>query len=270
MTVHHTAVVEAGAELAEGVEIGPWCLVGPRVKLHRGVRLHAHVVIEGETEVGEDCEIYPFAMLGAPPQHAGHKRGDPSRLVLGARNLVREHVTMHGGSVLGAGVTTVGNDGAFYVGAHIGHDCIVGDHVVMTNQAMLGGHAVLGDHVIMGGLSAVQQRCRVGRHAFIGGLAGVNYDVTPFAMVWGNHARLEGLNLVGLKRRGFSRESILALRALYRSLFGCAEGLPFRERVAAAASSFAGQPEAMEVIEFIRSEPTRPLILPARAPPKEE
>jgi len=140
----------------------------------------------------------------------------------------------------------------------------------LTNQATLGGHAVVGDHVIMGGLSAVQQRCRVGRHAFIGGLAGVNYDVIPFAMVWGNHARLEGLNLVGLKRRGFARETIVALRGLYRALFGCADGTPFRERVEQASARYAGVPEAMEVIDFIRSEPTRPLILPAREPQKAE
>lgn len=262
MTVHATAQVAPGAELAADVEIGPYCVVGPKVKLHAGVRLHSHVVIEGDTEVGEGCDVHPFAYLGGAPQHAGHKAGDPSRLVIGARNLIREQVTMHGGSVMGRGVTTVGDDGTFYVGAHIGHDCQVGNHVTMTNHATLGGHVVLGDFVIMGGLAAIQQRSRVGRYAFVGGLAAVNSDVIPFGMVWGNHAKLEGLNLVGLKRRGFGRETINTLRAAFRQIFGATDG-PFRERVDAAAATFAGSAEVMEIIDFIRAEPTRPLVLPA-------
>ena len=261
MIIHATALVAPGAELADDVEIGPYCIVGPKVKLHRGVRLRSHVVVEGDTEIGEACEVYPFACLGGLPQHAGHKESDPSRLVIGARNLIREQVTMHGGSVVGHGVTTVGNDGTFYVGAHVGHDCRVGDHVTMTNNATLGGHVAVGDYVIMGGLCAVQQRARVGRYAFVGGMAAVNSDVIPFGMVWGNHARLEGLNLVGLKRRGFSREAINTLRAAFREIFD-ERGRNFRERVDAAAETFGSSPEVMEIIEFIRSEPTRPLIRP--------
>lgn len=257
MSIHPTAIVAPGAELADGVEIGPYCIVGGEVKLGAGVRLRSHVVIEGQTEIGAGSEIYPFAMLGGAPQHSGHKPGDPSPLYVGARNLIREHVTMHGGSAFGRGFTRTGDDCAFYVGAHIGHDCVVGDHVTMTNAATLGGHVQIGDHVIMGGLAAVQQRGRVGRHAFIGGLAGVVSDVIPFAMVWGNHARLEGLNLVGLKRRGFPRETINSLRAAHKALFET-EGL-FQDRVEAVAEEFAGCAEVMEIIDFIRAEPTRPL-----------
>jgi UDP-N-acetylglucosamine acyltransferase len=260
MSIHATALVAPGAELGDGVEVGPYCIVGDEVKLGDGVRLRSHVVIEGETELGAGCEVYPFAMLGGPPQHAGHKPGDPCRLVIGARNLIREHTTMHGGSAFGRGVTTVGDDCAFYVGAHVGHDCIVGDHVTLTNSATLGGHAVISDYVIMAGISAVQQRGRVGRHAFVGGMAGVVSDVIPYGMVWGNHARLEGLNLVGLKRRGFSREAINTLRAAQKEVFS-GPGL-FRERVEAAAVTYAGSPEVMEIIDFIRAEPGRPLALP--------
>jgi UDP-N-acetylglucosamine acyltransferase len=265
MKIHATALVAPGAELADDVEIGPYCTIGDKVKLASGVRLHSHVVLEGETEIGEASEIFPFAILGAPPQHAAYKPTDPVRLVIGARNLIREHVTMNGGSSVGRGVTRIGDDCTFYMGAHVGHDCIVGDHVTLTNNATLGGHVILGDFVIMGGLSAIQQRSRVGRYAFIGGLAAVNSDVIPYGMVWGNHATLQGLNLIGLKRRGFSRQQINALRAGFRALFfqGDGEG-PFRQRVEAAAGTYADNPEVLEIIDFIRAEPLRPLVLPAR------
>jgi UDP-N-acetylglucosamine acyltransferase len=238
--------------------------VGDKVKLASGVRLRSHVVVEGETEVGEGCEVFSFAALGGAPQHSGHMPEHASRLVIGARNVFREHVTVHGGSIFGSGVTTIGDDGQFYVGAHVGHDCVVGNHVVMTNGAVLGGHCHIEDHVIMGGLSAVQQRGRVGRHAFIGGMAGANSDVIPFGVVWGSHARLEGLNLVGLKRRGFSRETINTLRAAFREIF--VGERPFRERVEAAAQTYAKSPEVMEIIAFIRAAPTRPLALPPSEP----
>ncbi len=166
---------------------------------------------------------------------------------------------MHGGSTAGRGVTTVGEDNAFYVGAHVGHDCVVGNHVTMVNQATLGGHVRVGDYVIMSGLSAVQQRGRVGRYAFIGGMAGVVSDVIPYGMAWGNHAALQGLNLVGLKRRNFTREAINRMRAAQKQIFE-GEGL-FKERVDAVASACADFPEAMEIIDFIRAEPTRPLAL---------
>jgi len=261
MSVHPTAIVSSGAQLAGGVEIGPYCIVGDGAKLGRNVRLRSHVVIEGDTEVGEDCEIHPFAVLGGAPQHTAHKPGDQSRLVIGDRNVFREHVTIHGGSVVGRGMTTIGDDCQFYVGAHVGHDCVVGDHVVMTNNAALGGHVRLEDYVILGGQSAVQQRGRVGRHAYVGGMAGVNCDVIPFGTVWGSHAKLEGLNLVGLKRRGFSREEIHLLRAGYRALFN-GQGA-FRDRVAAATEAFSHSPQVMEIIAFIQAEPTRPLTMPS-------
>jgi UDP-N-acetylglucosamine acyltransferase len=263
MRIHATALVAPGAELADDVEIGPYCTIGAKVKLAAGVRLHSHVVVDGETEIGEACEVFSFSVLGGPPQHAIYKPTDPVRLVVGARNLIREHVTMNGGSSVGRGVTRIGNDCTFYMGAHVGHDCIVGDHVTMTNNATLGGHVVLGEYVIMGGLSAIQQRSRVGRYAFIGGLAAVNSDVIPYGMVWGNHAQLEGLNLIGLKRNGFTRKQINSLRAGFRKLFIQSEG-PFRGRIDAVADQFADSPEVLEIIDFIRAEPLRPLVLPER------
>jgi len=257
MSIHPTAQVAPGAEVAADAEVGPYCIVGAGVKLASGVTLRSHVVVEGDTEVGEGCEVWPFAVLGSPPQHAGYKPGDPGRLVIGKRNLIREQVTMHRGSTFGRGVTTVGDDGAYYVGAHVGHDCDVGSNVTLTNGATLGGHVQIGDYVIMGGLSAIQQRGCVGRYAFIGGAAGVTTDVIPYGMVWGNHARLEGLNLVGLKRRGFSREQINTMRAAFRAIF--AGGGVFADRVAAAADTYASSPQVMEIIDFIRADRHQPL-----------
>jgi UDP-N-acetylglucosamine acyltransferase len=259
--IHATALVDPAANLAEGVEVGPYCTIGPEVTLEEGVRLISHVVVEGVTQIGPGCTVHPFAVLGSPPQHAGH-RGEPTRLVIGAGNLIREQVTMHCGTAMGRGVTTVGSDGFFMVGVHIGHDCIVGDQVIMANTATLGGHVIVEDHVIMGGLSAAHQNTRIGRHAFVGGMAGVNHDVIPFGNVWGNHAHLEGLNLVGLKRRGFSREAINALRAAYRMLF--AEEGTFQERLEDTAAAYADSPEVMEIVAFIRADSDRPLTTPQR------
>ncbi len=259
--IHPTALVDAGAELGEGVEIGPYCTVGAAATLGSGVRLVSHVVIEGPTTIGEQCVVHPFAVLGAAPQHAGY-RGEPTTLTVGARNVIREHVTMHRGTPAGRGRTTVGDDGFYMVGVHIAHDCQVGDKVTLVNNATLGGHVVVDDHVIMGGLSAAHQYTRIGRHAFVGGMAGVNHDVIPYGNVWGNHAHLEGLNLVGLKRRGFSREAINTLRAAYRMLF--AEEGTFQERLEDTTAAYARSPEVMEIIEFIRADATRPLTTPAR------
>lgn len=255
------AVVAEGARLAEDVVVGPYSLIGADVVLGAGVKIGSHVVIEGHTEIGEGCAVHPFAVLGDHPQHAGY-RGEPTRLVIGPRNLIREHVTMHCGTAGGRGVTTVGSDGFFMVGVHVGHDCVVGDHVIMANNATLGGHVTMDDYVIMGGLSAAHQNTRIGRHAFVGGMAGVNHDVIPFGNVWGNHAHLEGLNLVGLKRRGFSREAINALRAAYRMLF--AEEGTFQERLEDTAEAYRAVPEVMEVVDFIRADASRPLTTPQR------
>jgi UDP-N-acetylglucosamine acyltransferase len=257
--IHPTALVHGGALLGEGVEIGPYCIVGEGATLGDRVRLLAHVVIEGVTEIGEETVVHPFAVLGGAPQHLGHK-GEPTRLVIGARNVIREHVTMHTGTVMDQGVTQVGSDSLYMIGAHVAHDCIVGDRVVFANNATLAGHVRIGDGVFMGGLSAVHQHTRIGRFAFIGGLAPVTKDVIPFGSVWGNHARLEGLNLVGLKRRGFARETINDLRAAYRMLF--AEEGTFQERLEDVARVFASSPEVCEIVDFIRADAGRPLCLP--------
>jgi len=258
--IHPTAMVHDGARLGPDVEIGPYSIVGPRVTLGDGVRLISHVVIEGVTDIGDETVIYPFAYLGGPPQHLAHK-GDDTTLTVGKRNVIRENATMHTGTSMGTRMTKVGDDGLFMAGAHVAHDCVVGDKVVFANHATIGGHVTIGDFVFLGGLSAVHQFTRVGRYTFVGGLAAVTKDVIPYGSVWGNHAHLEGLNLVGLKRRGFSRDTIRDLRNAYRLLFA-PEGT-FQERLDDVARTFERSPEVTEIVNFIRADANRPLCLPS-------
>jgi UDP-N-acetylglucosamine acyltransferase len=257
--IHPTAIVHGEARLGENVEIGPYSTVGPNVSIGANTRLISHVVLEGYTEIGEDCLLHPFAYLGGSPQHVAHK-GEPTRLLVGSRNVIREQVTMHTGTVLGGGITRVGSDSLYMIGAHIAHDCQVGDGVTFANHATLAGHVRVGDYVFMGGLCAVHQFSRLGRHAFIGGGAIVTKDVIPYGSVWGNHAHLEGLNLVGLKRRGFTREVINDLRAAYRLLF--ADEGTFQERLEDVARVFTNSPEVRELVDFIRADADRPLCQP--------
>ena len=257
--IHPTAIVHDGAQLGADVKIGPYSVVGPQAVLGDRVTLQSHVMVEGATEIGEDTTVGPFAVLGGAPQHLGY-RGEEVRLVIGARNIIREHVTMHTGTPMDKGLTVVGSDGLFMVGCHVAHDCIVGDRVVMANNASLGGHVMVGDFVFVGGLVGVHQHSRIGRYSFIGASAMVTKDVIPFGSVWGNHAHLEGLNLVGLKRRGFAREVINELRTAFRMLF--ADEGTFQERIEDTVRDHGASPEVMEIIDFIRADANRPLCLP--------
>ena len=257
--IHPTALVDKSAEIAPDAEIGPYCILGPNVKIANGARLVAHVFVERETEIGEGTVVHPYAVLGQPAQDTSYK-GEATQLVIGARNTIREHVSMHRGTVRGRGRTTVGDDGYFMAQSHVAHDCIVGNGVIFAQGATLGGHVQVGDSVIMGGLSAMHQYGRIGRHAFVGGLAAVVADVIPYGSVFGNHATLAGLNVIGLKRRGFSREAVHDLRAAYRLLF--AEEGTFQERLDDVAENYAHEPLVQEIISFIRAEAQRPLCMP--------
>lgn len=257
--IHATAVVDKSAELGEDVEIGPGCIVGPNVTLGARTRLIAHVYIETNTSIGEDCTIYPFASLGAPPQDTSY-RGEPTRVVIGRNNVFREHCTIHRGTVRGRSETRVGDNGLFMGNTHIAHDCIVGDNVIMAQTATIGGHVRIADWVFLGGLAGVHQHCRVGRHAFVGASALMTTDLIPYGSAIGNHAHLAGLNVVGLKRRNFTREQIHDLRAAYRLLF--AEEGTFQERIDDALELYADNPEVMEILDFIRADSSRPLCMP--------
>ncbi|MFC4668474.1 acyl-ACP--UDP-N-acetylglucosamine O-acyltransferase [Seohaeicola nanhaiensis] len=215
--IHPSAVVEPGAELGEGCIIGPFCLVGSQVRLGDRVELKSHVVVTGRTEIGADTVVFPFAVIGEIPQDLKFK-GEDTRLVIGARNRIREHVTMNVGTEGGGGVTRVGDDGLFMAGSHIAHDAQIGDRVIVVNNAAIAGHCVLEDDVIVGGLSGVHQWVRIGKGAIIGAVTMVTNDVIPYGLVQAPRGQLDGLNLVGLKRRGVARSDITALRAAFQML----------------------------------------------------
>ncbi len=257
--IHPSAFVEAGADLGEDVYIGPFCLVGAQCRIGRGSRLESHVVITGCTSLGEGCRVFPFACLGHRPQDLKY-RGEESMLEIGSNNQIREHVTMHPGTAHGGGVTRVGDGGLFMAGVHVAHDCQIGNSVIMANNATLAGHVELADFAFLGGLSAVHQFVRIGTQAMIGGLAGVENDVIPYGMVLGNRAYLNGLNIIGMKRRGLGRDEIQNLRNAYRTLFS-SEGT-FADRLAAVANQFEAEPRVIEMIDFIRNGDNRSICLP--------
>ena len=258
MAVHPSALIDGSAVLGDGVEVGPFSIVGPNVTLGDGVRLGAQVVIQQDTTIGARPRVSPFAVLGGDPQHMGYK-GEPVRVEIGSDCVIRENVTVNRGTAGGGGLTRVGDRVLLMNNAHVGHDVFVGDDTVLATSATIGGHAVIGSRVFMGGLSAVHQFGRVGDGAIVGGLAAVTRDVIPYGSVWGNHARLQGLNLVGLKRKGYGKVEIRALLAAYRDLFE-GEGV-FEERLERVAAT-TELPEIQQIVAFIREGGRRPLCLP--------
>lgn len=258
--IHPTAVIEPGAEIAPGARVGPYCHVGAKVVLAGDVELISHVVVAGRTSIGEATRIFPFASIGHQPQDLKYK-GEESRLVIGRRNIIREYVTMNPGTTGGGMVTRVGDDSLFMAGVHVAHDCIIGEHVIMANNATLAGHVVVGDYAFLGGLSAVHQFVRIGQHVMVGGVTGVERDVIPYGSVMGDRARLVGLNMVGLQRRGFSREDVQALRNAYQMLFENGSGT-LAERVEAVAARFPAVKPVCDIIEFIRADNARGLVQP--------
>ena len=260
--IHPTAIVAPGARLADDVVIGPYCVIGDHVALATGVSLKSHVVVEGRTTIGERTRVFPFASIGHEPQDLKYD-GEASSLEIGHDNTIREHVTMNPGTTGGGMVTRVGNHCLFMVGAHVAHDCQIGDHVILVNNATLAGHVVMEDYAILGGLSAVHQFVRVGRHAMIGGMSGVERDVIPYGQVMGDRARLNGLNIIGLQRRGFSRDDIQGLRSAYNCLFGDTGTLS--ERVDEVARRFGGIGPVDDLVAFIRADSSRAICQPKGA-----
>lgn len=261
-SIHSTAVIDAGAKLGERVSIGPFCTVGPEVELGDDVELLSHVAVAGRTKIGPKTRIFPFASVGHQPQDLKYK-GEPSRLEIGARTVIREHVTINTGTEGGGMLTKIGDDCLLMIACHIAHDCRIGNHAIIVNNVLLGGHVEIGDYAVVGGGAAVHQFVRIGQHAMIGGMSGVEADVIPFGMVLGNRAHLAGLNLVGLKRRGFDRDEIHELRAAYRSLFG-AEGT-LQERLNKIEKDYPNNKIVREVVTFLQQDSSRGLCLPATA-----
>jgi UDP-N-acetylglucosamine acyltransferase len=252
--------------IGQGVSIGPYCVIRPNVVLGDGCRLVAHVHLDGHTSIGARTVVYPFASLGSPPQVLP-SRGEATGLVVGDDCDIREGVTMSTGTLQGGGVTRVGDRCFFMAGAHVAHDCQVGNDVTFANNAVLAGHVTVGDHVFVAGQAAVHQFVRIGEGAMIGGMSGIGGDVIPFGFVFGTRAKLVGLNVVGMKRRGQSRENMHRLRRAYRSLFlGVGE---FRVRLEMVATEFAGDPLVGKMVAFIRAGGSRPLLMSERADGRE-
>lgn len=257
--IHPTAVVAEGASVGAEVVIGPYCVVGGDVVLGDRVRLQSHVVVDGRTRIGEGTQIFAFAAIGNPPQDLKY-HGEPSELVIGANNTIREHVTMNPGTEGGGMLTSVGDDCLFMVGSHVAHDCHIGNHVILANNATLAGHVTVGDFAIIGGLSAVHQFVRIGAHSIVGGMSGIENDLIPYGSAMGERARLRGLNLVGLQRRDFSRDQIHTLRTAYRLLF--AQEGTLSERLDDAVRLYSDNEAVLEIIEFIRGDASRAILQP--------
>ncbi|MGB3336183.1 MAG: acyl-ACP--UDP-N-acetylglucosamine O-acyltransferase [Devosia sp.] len=257
--VHPTAIVAPGARLADGVKVGPYCIVGDNVVLHENVELISHVSIDGHTEIGASSRVFPFAAIGHQPQDRKY-HGEASRVEIGERCDIRESVTINPGTEVGGMVTRIGNDCLIMASAHVAHDAILGNNVIMANYVGIAGHCQIGDNVTFGGTCVVHQFTRIGAHAFVGAHSMVDGDVIPYGMAVGNRAALTGLNLIGLKRRKFDREAIHRLRAAYRLIFA-SEGT-LRERVEDAAELFKNDALVQDVVAFIAAASDRPILLP--------
>ncbi len=262
-SIHPTALIAEGARIGRGVQIGPFCTVGPDAVLEDGVRLISHVVIDGCTRIGAGAVLYPFCTVGLAPQDLKYQ-GEPTRCEIGPRTQIREHCTIHRGTVTGAGVTKVGADCMLMAVVHVAHDCTVGNQVIIANNVVMGGHVRIADSAVIGGASALHQYVRVGRGAMVGGASGVEGDVIPFGSVLGNRARLAGLNVVGLKRRGFEKAQILRLRSAFRVMFG-PDGI-FANRLAQTRARFGEDELVGEILAFIDAPSHRGLIRAQMAP----
>ena len=262
--IHSTAVIADTVELGRDVCIGPYCCVDGNVVLGDNCHLDTHVVVTGNTTVGADTRIFPFASIGHISQDLKYDGEDVS-LEIGTRNTIREHVTMNPGTDQGGGVTRIGDDNLFMVGVHVAHDCIVGNNVIMANNATLGGHVTVADYAILGGLVGVHQFARIGAHSFVGAGSLVTEDVIPFGMVSGNRAVLGGLNLVGLKRRNFERDEINSLRAAFKDIF-MTQNATFQTRVLRAHETYAESNLVNQLIDFILVEKSRGYCLPSVLP----
>lgn len=248
-TIHPTAIIDPKASIGTDAIIGPYCIVGPHVVLGDRVTLKSHVVVDGRTTVGAGTTIYPFASIGTAPQDLKY-HGEPSELIIGQNNTIREHATMNPGTESGGMKTVVGDNGLFMMATHVAHDCVIGNHVIMANNATLGGHVKVGDHVLIGGLAAVHQFVRIGSYAVIGGMSGVESDVIPFGRVKGERASLAGLNLIGLERGGFSKDQVKLLQKVVNRLFDD-EGT-LEDRLKALESEFVGDAHIERILTFVR------------------
>ena len=260
---HHTSIISEKAVLGSNITIGPYCIINENVKIGNNVNLKAHVYIDGNTTIGDNCTFFPYCSIGTSPQDLKY-RGEKSILKIGNNNIFREYVTVNPGTEGGGLKTKIGNNCLFMISSHIAHDCKIGNNVIMVNNASLAGHVILEDYAIMGALSGAHQFCRIGKKSMIGGLSGVDSDVIPYGTVIGNRAYLSGLNIIGLKRRGFSKDIIQDLRKAYGLLFSSQEGI-FSDRIREVSEEFLDNEPIQEIVQFLKSEKSRSICKPKNA-----
>lgn len=260
--IHETANVDPKANIGNNVKVGPFCYVGPKVTLGEGVELASHVVIEKNTTLGKNVKVGPFSVLGGDPQSIGYKNHE-TFLEVGDNTTIREHVTMHRGCYDEPFVTRVGSNCFLMVGVHIAHDCIVGDNVIMANNATLGGHVKVGDNATIGGLAAVHQKCRIGHHSMIGGLAGVSTDVIPYGIVMSSHSYISSINVVGLRRSGFSKDAIKEVHNAFKYIFFSDEGT-FKDRLIRATERYNGNETVGAILDFAKADADREISQPRK------
>tara|TARA_B100000795_G_scaffold258643_1_gene232893 strand:- start:145 stop:924 length:780 start_codon:yes stop_codon:yes gene_type:complete len=256
--IHKTSIINSNAKIADNVDIGPYCVIGPNVEIKSNTIIHSHVNIAGKTIIGKRNKIYPFSSIGNHPQDLKYNN-EESDLIIGDDNTIREYVTINPGTVGGGGKTIIGNKCLFMISSHVAHDCIVGNKVIIANNVPLGGHAIIEDNVVIGGNSAVQQFTRIGKMAMIGGMTGVLHDVIPYGLSTGNRNSLQGLNLIGLRRAKFKNKDILGLSEVYKNIFGTRN---LTENISNLDGSFKDNPLVKDVIEFITKDKKRSICTP--------
>ena len=256
--IHKTAVIDKNARIDTNVEIGPYCVIGPNVEIGQDTKIQSHVSITGRTKIGKNNKIYPFASIGNDPQDLKYK-GEKTELVIGDGNTIREYTTINTGTVGGGGLTKIGNNSLLMIGVHIAHDCIIGNNVVIANSAAIAGHAEIGDQVIIGGNCGVQQFSRIGKMAMIGGMTGVSRDVIPYGVSLGNRNYLDGINIIGLRRKKISNKDIICLSDAYKEIFKT-ESL--NENLSKLNGDFKDNIFVQEIIDFINKDKKRPICTP--------
>ena len=256
--IHKTAIIDVKSKIDQNVEIGPYTVIGPDVEIQEGTKIQSHASITGRTKIGKDNKIYPFASIGNDPQDLKYK-GEKTELVIGDGNTIREYTTINTGTVGGGGLTKIGDNSLLMIGVHIAHDCIIGDNVVIANSAAIAGHAEIGNQVIIGGNCGVQQFTRIGKMAMIGGMTGVSRDVIPYGVSLGNRNYLDGINIIGLRRKKISNKDIICLSDAYKEIFKT-ESL--NENLSKLNGNFKENTFVQEIIDFINKDKKRPICTP--------
>ena len=256
--IHKTALIDSKAKINSNVDVGPYTVIGPNVEIGENSVIQSHVNITGNTKIGKNNKIYPYASIGNDPQDLKYK-GEESKLEIGDNNKIREYVTINPGTNGGGGITKVGNNCLFMVSAHIAHDCLVGDNVILANNVPLGGHAYIEDNVIIGGNSAVQQFTRIGNSAMIGGMCGVVKDVIPYGVAHGNRSTLQGINVIGLRRKNIANKEIITLTDAYKDIF---KNENLTENLNSLSEKLKKNSLVREVVDFLEKDKKRPICTP--------